>query len=154
MDAVRSPGERRAVVVQIKQPVITAVMRQFGHPRGIAGHLAGWVMAHRSSNKQRNRWVVWLLDVQPTDRVLEIGFGPGLAIAELSRRATRGMVYGAVTLQRVPMRLWRDRVRREHAHCNFACSTGRESQRLGDTCLLSRESQVRFLPGAPPQQPH
>lgn len=51
-------------------------------------------MAHRSSNRQRNRWVVSLLDVQPTDRVLEIGFGPGLAIAELSRRATRGTVYG------------------------------------------------------------
>jgi ubiquinone/menaquinone biosynthesis C-methylase UbiE len=51
-------------------------------------------MAHRSSNKQRNRWVVSLLDVQPTDRVLEIGFGPGLAIAELTRRVTRGMVYG------------------------------------------------------------
>ena len=78
----------------IKQPVITAVARQFGHPRGIGGRLAGWVMAHRSSNKQRNRWVVSLLDVQPTDRVLEIGFGPGVAIAELSRRATRGMIYG------------------------------------------------------------
>jgi ubiquinone/menaquinone biosynthesis C-methylase UbiE len=51
-------------------------------------------MAYRSSNRQRNRWVVSLLDVQPTDRVLEIGFGPGRAIAELSRRATRGTVYG------------------------------------------------------------
>ncbi len=78
----------------IKQRVITAVVRQFGHPRGIGGRLAGWVMAHRSSNRRRNRWVVCLLDVQPTDRVLEIGFGPGLAIAELSRRATRGTVYG------------------------------------------------------------
>jgi ubiquinone/menaquinone biosynthesis C-methylase UbiE len=38
--------------------------------------------------------VVSLLEVQPTDRVLEIGFGPGLAIAELARRATRGRVYG------------------------------------------------------------
>jgi ubiquinone/menaquinone biosynthesis C-methylase UbiE len=93
-DAVRSPDERKAVVVPIKQQVIAAVMRQFGHPRAIGGHLAGWVMARRSSNRQRNRWVVSLLDVQPTDRVLEIGFGPGLAIAELSRRATRGMVYG------------------------------------------------------------
>jgi len=80
--------------VPIKQRVITAVVRQFGHPSGIGGRLTGWVMAHRSSNKQRNRFVVSLLDVQPTDRVLEIGFGPGLAIAELSRRATRGMVYG------------------------------------------------------------
>jgi len=80
--------------VAVKQSVITAVVRQFGHPRRIGGQLAGWVMAHRSSNKQRNRWVVCLLDVQPTDHVLEIGFGPGLAVAELSRRATRGKVYG------------------------------------------------------------
>ncbi len=78
----------------MKQRVITSVVRQFGHPRGIGGWLAGWVMSHRSSNKQRNLWVVSLLDVQPTDRVLEIGFGPGLAIAELSRRATRGTIYG------------------------------------------------------------
>jgi ubiquinone/menaquinone biosynthesis C-methylase UbiE len=39
--------------------------------------------------------VVSLLDVQPTDRLLEIGFGPGLAIAELSRRVgASGHVYG------------------------------------------------------------
>ena len=56
--------------------------------------MAGWVMAHRRSNRQRNRWAVSLLDVQPTDRVLEIGFGPGVAIAELAGRATRGKVYG------------------------------------------------------------
>jgi SAM-dependent methyltransferase len=52
------------------------------------------VLAHRSSNRVRNRWVVTLLDVQPTDRVLEIGFGPGLAIEALSRLATRGSVFG------------------------------------------------------------
>ncbi len=51
-------------------------------------------MAHRRSNRQRNRWAVSLLDVQPTDRVLEIGFGPGVAIAELAGRAIRGRVYG------------------------------------------------------------
>jgi ubiquinone/menaquinone biosynthesis C-methylase UbiE len=70
------------------------MVRQFGHPRGIAGRMAGWVMAHRRSNRQRNSWAVSLLDVQPTDRVLEIGFGPGVAIAELAGRATRGKVYG------------------------------------------------------------
>jgi ubiquinone/menaquinone biosynthesis C-methylase UbiE len=51
-------------------------------------------MAHRGSNRQRNRWAVSLLDVQPMDRVLEIGFGPGVAIAELAAHATRGHVYG------------------------------------------------------------
>lgn len=79
----------------IKRAVIMIIVGQFGHPRGVAGQVAGWVMAHRSFNRQRNRWVVSLLDVQPTDRVLEIGFGPGLAIAELSRRVgSSGHVYG------------------------------------------------------------
>jgi SAM-dependent methyltransferase len=64
------------------------------HPRGAAGSVTGWVFAHRPSNRQRNRWVVSLLGVQPTDRVLEIGFGPGVAVAELIR-AGAGHVYGA-----------------------------------------------------------
>jgi ubiquinone/menaquinone biosynthesis C-methylase UbiE len=51
-------------------------------------------MALRSSNRKRNVWAVELLGVEPTDRVLEIGFGPGIAIRELSRRATRGLVCG------------------------------------------------------------
>ena len=78
----------------LKRRVIVKLVRQFHSPHGMAGRVAGWVMAHRGSNRQRNLWVVSLLDVQPTDRVLEIGFGPGLAIAELSRRATQGHVYG------------------------------------------------------------
>jgi SAM-dependent methyltransferase len=69
-------------------------IQQFGHPRGIAGRLVGWVMAHRGSNRKRNIWAVSLLDVRPTDRVLEVGFGPGVAIAEFARRVTLGQVYG------------------------------------------------------------
>lgn len=76
----------REQAMAVKRAVIAAIVGQFGHPQGTAGRVAGWVMAHRRSNRQRNRWVVWLLEVQPTDRVLEIGFGPGLAIAELARR--------------------------------------------------------------------
>jgi ubiquinone/menaquinone biosynthesis C-methylase UbiE len=51
-------------------------------------------MAHRSSNRRRNAWVVSLLEVRRGDRVLEIGFGPGLAIRELARLATEGYVCG------------------------------------------------------------
>ena len=69
------------------------VIGQGHHPRGAAGSVTGWVFAHRPSNRQRNRWVVSLLDVQPADQVLEIGFGPGVAIAELAR-AGAGHVYG------------------------------------------------------------
>jgi SAM-dependent methyltransferase len=78
----------------LKRRVITRVVGQFGRPHGVTGRAVGWVMAHRGSNRQRNLWVVSLLDVQPAERVLEIGFGPGLAIAELARRASRGRVYG------------------------------------------------------------
>jgi SAM-dependent methyltransferase len=69
------------------------VIGQGHHPRGAAGSVTGWVFAHRPSNRQRNRWVVSLLGVQPAGRVLEIGFGPGLAVAELAR-AGAGHVYG------------------------------------------------------------
>jgi ubiquinone/menaquinone biosynthesis C-methylase UbiE len=51
-------------------------------------------MAHRASNRRRNAWAVSLLDVQRDDRVLEIGFGPGIAIRELSARAPEGCVCG------------------------------------------------------------
>src|ERR1700734_2066635 len=70
------------------------VIGQAHHPRGAAGRVTAWEMAHRPSNRQRSRWVVSLLEVQPADRVLEIGFGPGLAIAALAR-AGAGQVYGA-----------------------------------------------------------
>jgi len=69
------------------------VIGQAHHPRGTAGRVTAWEMAHRPSNRQRNRWVVSLLGMQPDRQVLEIGFGPGLAIAELAR-AGAGHVYG------------------------------------------------------------
>lgn len=81
-------------VATLKRRALGRVVRQFHHPRGVAGRMVGWVMAHRRSNRQRNKWAVSLLDVRPTDRVLEIGFGPGVAIAELAGRAIRGHVYG------------------------------------------------------------
>ncbi|MFC4010576.1 class I SAM-dependent methyltransferase [Nonomuraea purpurea] len=77
-----------------KQRAIRYLVGQAHHPRGIVGWANGWMFAHRPSNRKRNIWAVSLLDVQPTDRVLEIGFGPGVAIAEFAARATRGHVFG------------------------------------------------------------
>ena len=78
----------------LKQKTMGAMVSQFHQPHGVGGRAAGWVMAHRESNRKRNVWAVGLLDVQPDDRVLEIGFGPGIAIEELARRATSGRVVG------------------------------------------------------------
>jgi SAM-dependent methyltransferase len=70
------------------------LVSQFQRPRGILGRLAGVVLAHRPSNRERNRWTVGLLDIQPKDRVLELGFGPGLSIEQASRLAVDGEVVG------------------------------------------------------------
>ncbi len=78
----------------LNKRLLSAVVRQFHHPSGAAGRLAGWVMGHRSSNVERNRWVVELLDVQPSERVLELGCGPGVALRALAERATQGLVVG------------------------------------------------------------
>jgi trans-aconitate methyltransferase len=58
----------------------SAIVSQFGKPRGIAGALAGWIMANRPSNRRRNRWTVSLLNCSPNGRVLEWGCGPGIGI--------------------------------------------------------------------------
>jgi ubiquinone/menaquinone biosynthesis C-methylase UbiE len=78
----------------LKQKTMGAVFGQFLRPHGLGGRAAGWVMAKRGSNRERNIWAVGLLEVQTHDRVLEIGFGPGIAIQEFARHATSGFVVG------------------------------------------------------------
>ncbi|MBN6037235.1 class I SAM-dependent methyltransferase [Amycolatopsis sp. 195334CR] len=64
-------------------------LAQFHRPTGPTGHLVGWIMGRRSSNVVRNRWAVRLLDIQPTEHVLELGCGPGVAVAAMAARASR-----------------------------------------------------------------
>ncbi len=76
------------------EKVVGAIVSQFRRPSGFGGRLAGLEMAVRASNRKRNAWAVDLLGVRPTDHVLEIGFGPGVAIRELAKCATEGLVVG------------------------------------------------------------
>lgn len=70
------------------------LVSQFRRPHGLAGRVAGFVLAHRKSNVDRNAWTVELLGIQPSDRVLELGFGPGVSIAAASELAHEGHVVG------------------------------------------------------------
>lgn len=70
------------------------IVGQFKRPRGVLGRLAGFVMAHRDSNRARNEWVVSRLGIEPHHRVLEIGSGPGLALGHAVARASDGRVVG------------------------------------------------------------
>ena len=65
---------------------------QIRQPRGLLGRLVGRGMARQ--NKESNDWTISLLNVQPDDHVLEVGFGPGLAIKSVSQIASKGFVAG------------------------------------------------------------
>ena len=65
---------------------------QFAHPQGWVGRLVGMILAVK--NRERNAWTISMLDIQPNDRVLEIGFGPGQAIEEVAKLTPNGWVAG------------------------------------------------------------
>jgi ubiquinone/menaquinone biosynthesis C-methylase UbiE len=67
---------------------------QFGRPAGLWGDVMGRIMACTPSNMERTRWTISLLDIKPSDRLLEIGFGPGFAIKLASGIASEGFVAG------------------------------------------------------------
>jgi len=100
------------------QPRLTAKqarpgwMRHFAHPRGLPGRLVGQFMAVK--NASINAAAVEMLGIQPTDSVLEIGYGPGDAIARLAERVPQGAVCGidiSHTMQRLASRRNRTLVR-------------------------------------------
>jgi ubiquinone/menaquinone biosynthesis C-methylase UbiE len=63
----------------------SVLRRMFGQPRGFLGRLGGVIMAR--TNDACGAWVVELLDVASNESVLEVGFGPGMAIRRLSALA-------------------------------------------------------------------
>jgi ubiquinone/menaquinone biosynthesis C-methylase UbiE len=100
--------------------------RQYRRPTGIIGQVIGSRMVRQ--HEPENVWSVGLLDVQPTDHVLEVGFGPGLAIALLTERASRGLVTG-VDFSPAMLAL----ARRRNAR---AIKTGRVVLRAGEATAL------------------
>jgi SAM-dependent methyltransferase len=59
--------------------------KQFAKPEGALGWVAGQMMAIK--NGERSEWVFSLLDLQPHERVLEVGFGPGVDVDRASQTA-------------------------------------------------------------------
>jgi SAM-dependent methyltransferase len=65
---------------------------QYRRPSGLVGHYIGRRMARQ--HEPENAWTVALLDPQPADRILEVGFGPGIAIEALACIVTQGRIAG------------------------------------------------------------
>jgi ubiquinone/menaquinone biosynthesis C-methylase UbiE len=68
------------------------LMRAFGRPQGVLGRLGGLIIARMNRNMAVR--TIGLLEVQPHDHVLEIGFGPGVGIALLAWVVSSGRVVG------------------------------------------------------------
>ena len=123
--------------------------RNFGQPRGALGRLAGWIMARE--NVRVNQLVVELLDIGPEDRVLEVGCGPGVALADAARRASAGFVAGVDPAAVM--------VAQAQRRCHAAIAAGRAEVRLAPAASLpyadqsfTRAFSVNALPHWPSAQ--
>lgn len=88
---------------------------QLAHPTGWGGRLTGAFM--RIVNRTPNRLAIAALDLQPDDDVLELGFGPGEAIAGMTRLVPHGSVTGidlSEAMLRAASRRNRRAIRRGH----------------------------------------
>jgi len=68
------------------------IARQAACPTGLLGRWLGRVMAAETADA--NRAAVGLLDLQPADQVLEVGFGHGATVALMAAEVSGGRVVG------------------------------------------------------------
>ena len=104
----------------------TYIASKFRRPTGVMGRLIGYMMAR--GNAYEAAWTVALLNIQASDHILEIGFGPGLAIEYAARRAPNGLVAGVDYA--APM------VRAARARNAAAVAVGRVALRHGEVAHL------------------
>lgn len=116
-------------MAQLKGRHMNYLISQFAHPRGPIGRLVGRIMAYE--NRERNAWAVSVLKVQATDRVLEIGFGPGWAIERTAALATEGFVAGV-----------------DHSHTMVQVATERNAAAAREGRLALQHGSALALPYA------
>ena len=76
----------------MKKFIRKQVSRQFGKPTGLLGRMVETRMSKRTAGDAK--WTVSLLNIQPNNRILEIGFGGGLSTQLASNDAPQGFVAG------------------------------------------------------------
>lgn len=74
-------------------PIQAVLYRMFGRPRGTVGRIGGRLMTG-AAKREMAKWVVSELDIEPTDRVLEVGYGPGIGIEVAIDATPEGSVAG------------------------------------------------------------
>lgn len=104
-----------------------SLARQGRLPSGWLGHIVGRIMARETQGA--NLVALDQLDLQPADRLLEIGFGHGRTLATAAKRITAGRLAG-IDPSDVMLRIAR-----------------------GRNARLLREGRVELIPGSSDQLP-
>ena len=78
--------------MKVKQYIDGIWNRQHSRPGGMVGWLVGEQMVRQ--HRPETTWTINLLDIQPADTVLEIGFGAGRGIKLAAEKAGDGRVVG------------------------------------------------------------
>lgn len=87
---------------------IRSVASQFGNPRGFLGRLALTSMAYK--NGRYNDAARQALDLQPGDKVLEIGCGPGVSLRKVARLIGRSGFAAGVDYAPLAVRMARHKL--------------------------------------------
>ena len=103
---------------------------QFGNPRGWVGRLVGLGLARK--NRPMHEWVISKMNIQPDDHILEIAFGPGVAVQIFSEKAIDGHVSGIDFSQTMLDQATRRNIR--------GIKSGKIDLRLGDATSLPYET--------------
>jgi len=107
----------------------TSIRAQFGNPTGFVGRLIGYLMAFK--NRERSEWVLSNLELKPSHRVLEIGFGPGIDIERVSKISAHVSGIDWST----------EMVRMAESRNRHAIDEGRVSLHRGNACALPFEDR-------------
>lgn len=67
-------------------------MKNLAKPEGLLGHFVGQFLAIEYI--EVNLWAVHMLQVKSEDKILEVGFGPGLAAKAMAKLAPYGLIAG------------------------------------------------------------
>ena len=117
--------------MKVKQHLEGLWNQQYRSPSGIVGWLAGERMVRQ--HRPETVWTLNLLEIQPTDTVLEVGCGAGQAIKLAAEKAGDGHVMG-IDLSEVMVRI----ATRRNAQ---AVQAGRVALAQGNMTALPFEDQ-------------
>lgn len=116
-------------MIQINRVFANVLNKHYGCPQGVMGRFVGELMVRQ--HEKETTWTVSIADVQPADRVLEIGFGAGKAIQLLEKKTTHGFVCG-IDLSATMVK----RAKERNAH---AVRAGRVTLQQGEAAQLPFE---------------